>query len=387
MFINERGDKMIFRYDITIPLTYNRLEIRSNKSDSELRYEIKQLCEEEFKGGFKTYEIPGYGDGYDFEDVLKVRLYMTGIGNGQAGNIQRKEDVKLICEINGMLVDDEIYARKFSEKIVDRICKRLSFVFIKHNVNRHLYQPRVEAVWSKAVFNRSEYAPFIEARRKALEEIGGVNKTIHLEDNMYIQDSIYCISRISIPSDEIKIREWLSEEDDVVEFLMNEYYSALGTENIKSKFFHLFAIIEFCEKEYEEHNGASGLLSDAEVNMLIAEMTKQIDEKKRGRIISILKDGLKKANDIGRIGKIENILKWMGIEKYKHFGADKAIDKKLLTDITKLRNKSFHGTKENAEDVEKKYADAVEILLYIDEKILDFLMMSQSSEVSNECIY
>lgn len=48
----------------------------------------------------------------------------------------------------------------------------------------------------------------------------------------------------------------------------------------------------------------------------------------------------------------------------------------MLDDIIKLRNKSFHGTKENAEEVEKKYADAVEILLYIDEKILDFFMKS-----------
>ena len=44
--------------------------------------------------------------------------------------------------------------------------------------------------------------------------------------------------------------------------------------------------------------------------------------------------------------------------------------------ITTLRNKSFHGTKENAVDVERKYAEAVEKLLYIDEKILDFLMKS-----------
>lgn len=364
---------MIFKYDITIPLTYNRFAIRSNDSDSELCYEIKHLCEE-FKVVFTTYEVPGYSGGYCFKDIVKVRLYKTGTENEQAGKIQRKDDSKLICEINGMLVDDEIYARKFSEKIVDRICKGLSLVFIKHNDNRHLYQPRVEAMWSKAVFNCCEYAPFVEAKRKALEEIDGNNKTFHLEDHIYIHDSMYCISRISIPSEEIKIREWLFKKDDVVEFLMNEYHSALGTENIKSKFFHLFSIIEFCEKEYEEHNGSSRLLSDEKVNIVIAEMEKQIDANNWEKIVSILKNDLMKASDIGRIRKLENILKWMGIEKYKQFGSDKAIDKKMLADITKLRNKSFHGTKENADDVEKEYADAVEKLLYIDEKILDFLM-------------
>lgn len=377
---------MVFNYDITIPLTYNRFAIRSNDPDSELRYEIEQLCEEEFKVVFRTYEVPGYGGGYDFKDIVKVRLYETSTDNEQSGNFQRKDDFKLICEINGMLVDDEIYARKFSEEIVDRICKRLSLVFIKHNANRHLYQPRVEAMWSKAVFNCCEYAPFVETKRKVLEEIDGNNKTIHLEDHLYLHDSLYCIVRTSIPSDEIKIREWLSKEDDVVEFLMNEYHSALGTESIKSKFFHLFAIIEFCEKEYEEHNESSRLLSDGEVDMVIAGIENQIDAKKRERIISILKNDLIKVNDMGRIEKLENILKWMGIEEYKQFGSNKAIDKKLLADITKLRNKSFHGTKEKAEDVEKKYADAVEILLYIDEKILDFLMKS-SYQDKTDCVY
>lgn len=228
-----------------------------------------------------------------------------------------------------MLVDDEIYARKFSEEIVDRICKRLSLVFIKHNANRHLYQPRVEAMWSKAVFNCCEYAPFVETKLKALEEIDGNNKTIHLEDHIYLHDSLYCIVQTSIPSDEIKIREWLSKENDAVEFLMNEYHSALGTENIKSKFFHLFVIIEFCEKEYEKHNGSSRLLSDEEVDMVIVGMEKKIDVKNQEKIIPMLKSDLIKVNDISRIEKLENILKWMGIEEYKQFGSNKAIDKKL----------------------------------------------------------
>lgn len=371
---------MIFKYDITIPLTYNKFAIHSIDPSSELRYEIGQLFEEDFNVIFRTYEVPGYGGGYDFQDIVKVMLYKTGTDNAKTGSIQQEDDSELICKINGILVDDEIYAREFSEKIVDRICKRLSLVFIKHNANRHLYQPRVEAIWSKAVFNRCEYAPFVEAKRKALEKANGNHKTIYLEDHIYCQDSAYCIARTPIPPDEIKIREWLSKEDDVIEFLMNEYHSALGTENIKSKFFHLYAIIEFCEKEFEEHNGSSRFFSDEEVDAVIEGVEQHIDAKKRQRIMSILKNDLMRANDIGRIGKLENILKWMGIEKYKRFGSDTVVDKKLLSKITNLRNKSFHGTKEHAEDVEKEYANAVEILLYIDEKILDFLMESSCQD-------
>lgn len=365
---------MIFKYNITIPLTYNRFVIQSNNPDSELRYEIAEFCEEEFKVVFRTYEVPGYVDGYDFEDDVKIKILANISDKRGCGTLQEKGNCRVICEIKGMLVDDEIYAKKFSEEIVDKICKRLSLVFIKHNANRHLYQPRVEPVWSEAVFNRCEYAPFVEAKRKACEKVDSNNKTLYLQDCMYIRDSIYSIAQISIPSEEIRIGEWLSKTDDIVEFLMNEYYSALGTENIKSKFFHLFSIIEFCEKEYEGHNGSSRFLMDEEVDIIIEELQKQIDTNKRSKIVSILKNNLVKVSDIGRVEKLENILKWMGIETYRRFGSDKTIDKKLLSELTTLRNKSFHGTKENAADTEKKYADAVEVLLYICEKILDFLM-------------
>ena len=379
----EVGDNyMIFKYDITIPLTYNSYPIQSNDPDSELIYEIDHLYEEDFNIVFRTYELPGYRDGYDFRDVVKVKLYQTASDNEQ-------NDPKLMCAITGMLVDDEIYAKKFSEDIVNRVCKRLSLIFIKHNANRHLYQPQVQAMWSKAVFNRCEYTPFVEIKRKALEEKDGNNKTIYVEDYVYINASAYCTLKTKIPFAEINIGEWFSEKDELVEFLMNEYYSALGTENIKSKFFHLFAMIEFCEKEYENHNGSSRLLSDDEVNMFITGAEKLIDTEKRDKIISKLKDNLIKINDIGRVGKLENILKWMGIEKYMQFGTDKAIDKRLLSSIIKLRNKSFQGTKENPEDVEGKYADAVEKLLYIDEKILDFVIKDscQDKTVDEYLIY
>lgn len=148
---------------------------------------------------FRTFEFSSYGDGYDFEDTVKVKFHKNGIDNEQ-------DNAKLICEINGML-DDDIYARKFSEKVVNRICKRLSLVFIKHNANRHLYQPQVQATWSKAVFNRCEYAPFVEAKHKIHEEIDGKNKTIYLEDYIYTQDSAYCIVNTKIPSTEINIGE------------------------------------------------------------------------------------------------------------------------------------------------------------------------------------
>lgn len=69
-------------------------------------YEIEQLCEEEFKVIFRTYEIPGCSDGYDFNDIVKIRLHKMIMDTRQTDNIKSKDDHRLICKINGMLVDD-----------------------------------------------------------------------------------------------------------------------------------------------------------------------------------------------------------------------------------------------------------------------------------------
>lgn len=359
---------VIFRYNITIPLTYNRYTIGTNYPEAEIRYKIEQPCEGKIDIVVTTYEIPGFPNGCEFKDVVKVV-----IKSSEKDNDQQKYDPDLICEIQGMLVDDEIYAREYAEVIMDKICKKLSITLIKYNDNRYLYQPKVEPLWSKAIFDRSEYTPFVEEKQKAQEKMDENEKTIYLEDHVYMRDSMKCMSIITLSPKDIKINKWLSKEDDVVNFLTNQYYLALGSENIKSKFFHLFAIIEFCEKEYVEYNGASRLLTDDEVEKITGELEKQLDAKKREKIISALKSDLMKLNDIGRVGKLQNILKWMKIEKYGQVGYKKEIDRRLLAEITTLRNKSFHGTKENVAEAEEKYAAAVEILLYIDEMILDFV--------------
>ena len=369
---------MIYEFNIKVPLTYNKFAILSNNPDTEHCYGFKESCEESFNEVFTTYEIPGCENGYKFENEIKITLRKNILDNGE--NLELKEDPRLICEINGILVDDERSAKEFAEKIINRICKRLSLVFIKHNYNRHLSQPRVEPVWSEANYSHCQYAKFIEMKHKVMEELAEKDNTIWLDEGLSFGVKVHCITRTTIPCSEIKIGEWISDTDDVVDFLLDEYYSALGTENIKSKFFHLFAMIEFCEKTYENHNGSQRLLSDEEVNEIILRMKTQVDAKKRGNVVSILKSALVRANDTGRGGKLKNILKWMGIEKYKQCGIDKIINKEILDSLIDLRNKSFHGTKEKAGEAIKKYAKAVEVLLYINEMILEFAIKNESQE-------
>ena len=70
----------------------------------------------------------------------------------------------------------------------------------------------------------------------------------------------------------------------------------------------------------------------------------------------------------------------MGVEKVKQNGIEKMIDKELLDKLIELRNKSFHGTKEKTDDAIKRYATAVESLLYINEMILEFMMQNDTKE-------
>lgn len=351
---------MVFKYDIQIPLFYNSYSVHETNPDREIHFEIETTYEE-FSVEYISYEIPGYKDGYPFKDTVRVCL-------------RDADDHGFLCEIKGMLVDDEIYAKEFAERIIDRICKRLSFFLCKHNCDRHSFQPRVEAKWSGAIFDRCEYQPFIDARRKAFEELSGDNKELHIEDHIYMTDSVNFQIRQKIPSKEINIKEWLFHKNEFVEFLLNEYYCALGTEKIKSKFFHLFSMIEFCEREYEDHNGASRLLDDSQVKAIVNNIPFEDDFKDKDKIISMLKSDLKKANDIGRIVKLLNILNWMDITTFKQFGREVPIDKDILEAIVKIRNKSFHGSTEDISETEKAYSDAVTILFYINEKILDFVI-------------
>lgn len=352
---------MIFSYDIKIPLSYNRYSVNEANPDREIRYELESTNYELIKVQFITYEIPGCTEGYPFNDTVVISLSQTG-------------NQDFLCEIKGMLVDDEIYAKKFAEKIIDRICKRMSLLLCKSNADRHSFQPRIEAVWSDAIFNRCEYQPFIETRRKALETTDENNREMHIEDHLYMRDSVFISIHQKILNGQIRIKEWLFHKNEVVEFLLNEYYCALGTEKIKSKFFHLFSIIEFCEREFEEQNGASRLLDDTAVQSIINNIVFSDELKDKDKIKSMLTSNLKKANDIGRTLKLLNILKWMGITTVNQVGRDIPIDKNILDVIIKLRNKSFHGSTEDIAETENAYSDAVTKLFYIDEQILDYVI-------------
>ena len=371
---------MIFEYCVVVPLTYNKFSIFTNNPASEIGFQVENV-ETDFTIKIRTHEVPGFEKGKIFENTVTVKLYGEGHPKESMG---RENAHKLFCEIMGLLVASEGDAKRIVNDIVNRICKELSLLFVKYNANRRMYQPRVEALWNQTVWRHREFPPFVEAMRKALEKDNGKCKTVMFEENIFIQDSMYYMIYAEIPANELPLSKWLSPNNDVVEFLMTEYYSALGTEKIKSKFFHLFSIIEFCEKEFEKHNGARRIFSDNEVDDIISKIKSYIVKSKKEKALPIIKSGLLKCADIGRAEKLNNILKWMGIEGYSFCGNTQLITKKMLEDIIKVRNKSFHGTQESEELINKEYTEIVEMLLYIDERIINFVKTCKNDECG-EC--
>lgn len=358
---------MLYQYELKIPLSYNRYDVNEPDPSSEMRFV--------FKGRPKAYVLDVVFSYMDDDDKVtmqfkdRVTIYL---------DIEKEDDEKehpkpyVTCKIQGLLVEDEKYAKEYAEKIINGVCKGLTLLFLRHNSNRHLYQPRVEAKWRDAIWNHHEYQPYVEAISKETVDEKG-NRIIYASDRMTFRESLYCFSTVEISADEVNIGDWIKENDGSYTYLMDEFYAALGTEVPKSKFFHLFAMIEFCEREYAEHNGAVRLLSDNEIDNLInslEEKMKNVGHNKETKtVLSRVKKTLDDSTNIGRTQKLLNILHWMGIEKLGRHFSDILIDKKLLDSLTTLRNKSFHGTNE----AEQKYRDANEKLFYICDQILRYV--------------
>lgn len=238
-----------------------------------------------------------------------------------------------------------------------------------------MYQPRVEANWIDAKWDYHKFQSYYtdEVKKKTEEPIDDDKICIVDEYNLSsVHDCFNFKSICEVSSDTVCIDRWLNNNNDNYSFLLDEFYAALGTEMTKSKFFHLFSIIEFCEKNYEKYNESRKLLSKDDVESLTSSLNEKInnfnlDKKSQDNCISNIKSMLVNLTDIGRSQKLLNILHRMGIEKIGCYPYKISLD--LLGNIIHLRNLSYHGKNED----EKKYRDANEKLFFICDKILEYI--------------
>lgn len=390
---------MVYQFNVIIPLTYNRYAVYYMNPDSEYRIGLDSPA----IYSYDTHiNIPASDFGGTNESVIsfdeKVEIRITShIESCYMGKESRDLLVspELTCEIKGILAENEERARTSAEDIINKICKGLSLVFIRYNCNRHNYQPRVEGVWNRATFQSEEYAPYVKMKEQLSTITEDGNCVINLYDRSKLSYRVHStfISRLS-PSN-LDISWYLSSKSGALEYLVNEYYSALGTEVVKSKFFHLFSMIEFCEKKYAKYNGARALLQAQEVEdvvNLIGEqelfknlkgLSADVGESKKilkDNVLSRIKDTLLAINDIGRNKKLLNILHHMEIKSFRRGGETVIVDEKLIQGLTQLRNRSFHGNSGETEEDISEYKRAVEQMLYINEKIIYYVNEQEKRE-------
>ena len=165
------------------------------------------------------------------------------------------------------------------------------------------------------------------------------------------------------------------QPDALVDYMIEEYFLALGQENMTSKFFHLFSIIEFVEKQYIDLAGASRLLSDEEIDHVMQGINDYTDfpKEKGNRILSSLKNSLANMTDLGRGAKLVNILRAMGIEKIENCGTVFAINKETIQPLIELRNTYYHGG--HGQKV-ISMNEAVTRLMYLCERVIKYAISS-----------
>lgn len=148
---------MLFRYRVELKLNYNRVALYDRTPDSEFRVEIERPFVWNINQSISFAES---ADGrITYTDTFKIAVSSVW-ENSIEPNPRPESYFKMV--IDNVLGETKEDASIYLVDVVDRICKNLTLEINRHNCNRHLYQPRVEADWEHAVWNSQEYGPYVE---------------------------------------------------------------------------------------------------------------------------------------------------------------------------------------------------------------------------------
>lgn len=360
-------------FNVTFALRYYTYDLHSEAKDSEfvmglkqpVDWDVEHLVEEEIP---ETQQL--------FKNCEKVHFNLFSENDSENENIPADY---FNLKITNIVVHNQDEAYSFVKPYLYRICRTLSFFLSIHNCNKHSYQPRVEADIENAVWTNEAYEPYEQVLNQGKDNDvktawtdGKKYQVITIESApIVISTRVYSKIYGRMPVDDFLNYTDCTNTD--INYMLDEFYLALGQENRYSKFFHLFSIIEFVEKRYRNLNGANKLIEPNKIDEIMEKVLETLsseNNKKRASVKSALKQKLSDMTDIGRKEKLVNILHEMGIEKISDCGTEFEIDTKVVGEIIKLRNECYHG---DYNEHEKSGADidlAVTRLMYICERII-----------------
>ena len=320
-------------YKVIVPLIHNQYCVYSDEKDVSCLYEMTDRYSHTFF--------------YDNQPI-KLEIYSS--------------DRKNYCSISGTSERDEKGFIKMIKPMVRDLCIMISYIFNRTNGNLVNLQPRVEPDWENKIVDSKQIA--------IMEEVTENKQSSDLEFSIGTLSVVPLVDNVSISlTTQIKPEELDLSclENESFSFVANELYTALGTENIRSKYFHLFAIIEYCEEKYKDKDSSTKLFSLDEIEKIHSFFADTIEdgENKYNRINATIA----RSTNIGRPAKLLNVLNAMNIHEIILNGKNMPLNTGMLKKLSDLRGKLFHGN-----DVDNRgLIEPVNVLFELAIRILNYI--------------
>lgn len=361
----------IYNFTLTIHLAYNVYDLRNQADyDSEERYELEQpiAWKEQVPYGIVNFNI---------SNVFRADV-LNGYNEQKDGEVEEQSNKDRTPERFFLLTVTGIQAHTADEAWgvinFDSICKALTLLLNKVDIaNKDAYQPRVIPDYSTAKADSDEVQEAIERK----EDDGVIS--FELNEAIHMRESFYCIATCTVKDATDNFKKYYYQPSYRSAYVMDQLYMALGNEKMSSKFFHLAAIIEFVEREYDNLSGSRYLFpGKAERKAVTDAVTKAIDgldflkSVKQAYIRNACGRNLSEMTNLGRNLKLKNILHNMGIESFKGpQNKEIIVDTDYCEKITNLRNKYFHAS-DTVDGKKTEIKDVVAELICLCMRIADY---------------
>lgn len=372
------GEKMsLYSYSMTVPLIYNTYDIRSDDKESEQIWGLDHSIE--------------WAETNDVAEPLPQKSYVYRttesinykISCGHMSDMDDMPQNHYVLSATGILCHNEAEAYDKISRAVEKSCRALSLMMnIRNAVNKAGFQARVQADIDAIKYDHMLYEPYDQLTREPelkeyIDENGRYVVELGVVSVISIREDVHITLYGNLISDSFQ-RYYKACEEGTSAFLIEELYTALGTENINSKFYHLFSIIQFVEKEFIDRSNAQYMFNADKIKEILSKIEPLLPSNKneKKKVKDRLKDNLGQLTDIGRSEKLANILLSMGIHEYTGSNGQIAVERENLQLLINLRNHNFHGGGSGNKGKKKGLAieEAVVQLLSICEKIIEYIV-------------
>ena len=377
--------KHLYSYTLKVPLTYCTYDLRSDDSEFILGLGSPVEWDEA-----QSIEMPyPLDDSKIFTASEKIHFCLSSkFTKNVFDDGERSYDMPdkfFCCTVSGIIAESKTEARELVDASIVKSCKALSILMNCENCNKQGYQPRVEPDYKQQSWYKEEYQPYEKLVEEACEPKETIdengNRVIHIYiDHANIEMESEVFATIFGKIDVSHFFDFYNyEKSPDLCFIIDEYYAALGREALTSKFFHLFSIIEYVEKNYIHLADTTNVFDEADKQLVMKSLENlEMPKAKRVRLCSSVMSAMGRATEIGREAKLVNVLHNMGIKEFKKCGTQFTIDKSTIKELTELRNAYYHGDGKKESNQHISVELAVARLMYICEKVIEYVLKEQN---------